>query len=81
MTAEIQETYKSIGEYPALSSLEGHTESGHQWLTRPIPDNPLVEGVATVGTSCGEREAHGMERDWWYCPKTGEIRPGGLQRE
>ena len=81
MTAQIQETYKAAGEYPTLSSLEGNPESGHQWLSSPIPDNPLVEGVATVGTSCSEGEVNGMERDWWYCPQTGQIRPGGLQRE
>ncbi len=79
MTTEIQGAYQKVGQYPSLQSLEGGHTSGTQWLSHPIPDNPLVPGVATVGTSCGEPDTRGGPRDWWYCPQTGHIQPGGVQ--
>ena len=79
MTAEIQSAYQTTGRYPSLESLQDGPASGTQWLSNPIPDNPLVAGVATVGSSCGEMDTRGGQRDWWYCPQTGHIQPGGIQ--
>jgi len=47
-------------------------------LQRPIPDNPLVPGVAHVVAHCGEGPS-AVQADWWYCEETGLLRPGLAQ--
>ena len=47
-------------------------------LDTPIPDNPLVPGVAHVIAHCSEGPSP-VQADWWYCEKTGELRPGLAQ--
>ena len=47
-------------------------------LDTPIPDNPLVPGIAHVIAHCGEGPS-AMDADWWYCEETGVLRPGLAQ--
>ena len=47
-------------------------------LDTPIPDNPLVPGIAHVIAHCGEGPS-ATDADWWYCEETGVVRPGLAQ--
>ena len=47
-------------------------------LDTPIPDNPLVPGIAHVIAHCGEGPS-AIDADWWYCEETGVLRPGLAQ--
>ncbi len=58
-----------------LSALR--TEDGTV-LDTPIPDNPLVPGIAHVIAHCGDSPS-GIEADWWYCEESGVLRPGLAQ--
>ena len=44
-------------------------------LDSPIPDNPLVPGIAHIIAHCGDGPSF-TTADWWYCEETGELRPG-----
>jgi hypothetical protein len=78
MTAAIQAGELRTGSLPALNELEGQDRTGQLWLPSPIPDNPLVGGIATLAAGCPGQGLHGGP-DWWYCEETGQIRPGGTQ--
>ena len=47
-------------------------------LGAPLPDNPLVPGVGHVIEHCDHAPSL-AEADWFYCARTGEIRPGMSQ--
>ena len=64
---------QKLGRPILATELEGHALDGTPFLTNPLPDNPLVEGVGTVTEHCGSGPAMGS--DWIYCPDTATFTP------
>jgi hypothetical protein len=79
MTQALKKAQARTSALPTPQGLEGTDSTGHPWLPSPIPDNPLVAGVATVGAACGDTTDQ-VGSDWWYCPETGTIQAGGLYK-
>jgi hypothetical protein len=78
MTSAVQAGQLRTGTLPAINELEGQDTTGQPWLPSPIPDNPLIGGMATMAAGCPGQEPEGQP-DWWYCEETGQIRPGSTQ--
>jgi len=72
MTSAIKRASVELGRPIETHELEGRNATGHPFLTVPIPDNPLVDGVSTVIESCDPKVQH--KSDWSYCPSSGQFK-------
>ena len=79
MSQAIHAARTRSGALPTVAELEGLDPTGQRWLPDGIPDNPLVQGVGTVGAGCELDPDALAVPDWWYCEQTGRFRPGGDQ--
>ena len=72
ITKRIQAAQATRGQPIPTSSLEDVDETGRPYLEHPIPDNPLMPGIASIQEACpaaGQTTAH----DWVHCPQTGVL--------
>jgi hypothetical protein len=75
LSLAIQQTQKRLGRPISLFELEDRDPNGQPHLPYPIPDNPLVPGVSTTATWCGDTpRPNGV--DWLYCPETSTFTTG-----
>ncbi len=72
VTKHIQTAQRTQGRDIRIGELEGKDENGKPFIPVPIPDNPLVEGVASIQEACGTQSIS-ASKDWTYCPTTGEL--------
>ena len=74
LTEDIQAASNQRGAPIATTQLEATDEEGVPYLTSPIPDNPLMPGIASVVEACPPDKVN-TQADWVYCPDSGIIRP------
>ena len=72
LTQQIQAARARTGQSIPRENLEGHADDGTPHLSTPVPDNPLMPGIATIHSSCVEGDVT-TRTDWIYCPTTGVI--------
>jgi hypothetical protein len=72
LTKHIQAAQNAKGRDIHIGELEGKDEQGNPFIPIPIPDNPLVAGVASIQEACGTAII-ANDKDWSYCPTTGEL--------
>ena len=72
LTQRIQAAQANRPNPIPTSMLEGADESGQPFLNQPIPDNPLMPGIASVEEACPPNPKPSRQ-DWVHCPQTGEI--------
>ena len=70
LTHQIQAAARRTGHSILAGDLEGRSADGDAHLQAPIPDNPLMPGIATIHSSCEPAE-FSPQADWTYCPATG----------
>ena len=70
----IERSRKARGTVILITQLEALDEKGVPFLDFPIPDNPIMPGIASVAEQC---PAHGhiSQMDWVYCPSSGAFLP------
>ena len=78
LSLAIQQARQRLNRSISLNELEGRDPNGQPHLPYPIPDNPLIPGVSTTATWCGDTPRP-EQIDWLYCPETSTFTPGGAQ--
>ena len=73
LTQSIRRAQSVRNQDIATSLLEGVDDLGRPYLDRPIPDNPLMPGIASILEAC-PAAVQKTQHDWVYCPQTGELR-------
>jgi hypothetical protein len=74
ITATIQTASDQRGHPIETHQLEGVVVVGTPFLSGPIPDNPLMPGIASIQEQCPP-DAVPSKADWVYCPSSGVMRP------
>jgi hypothetical protein len=73
ITDTIQAAKIKRGTEILTHQLEATDDDGVPFLPRPIPDNPLMPGIASINEQCPP-DAVTTQSDWVYCPTSGIIR-------
>ena len=74
IAAAIQRSKLARGSAIQSNQLEALDENGIPFLEHPIPDNPLMPGIASIAEHC-PADSHASQMDWVYCPSTGNFLP------
>ena len=74
LTLAIQAAAERHGHAIGAHELESVDQAGTPFIDRPIPDNPLMPGIASIDEVCPTANAS-SQADWVYCPQSGVIRP------
>jgi len=61
------------GDAIQTHQLEATDAAGEPFLPHPIPDNPLMPGIASIEERC-PADTVLTQADWVYCPATGVLR-------
>ena len=74
ITERIERARLKRGQPLPTHLLEASDEQGKPYIGQPIPDNPLMPGIASVQENCPAYNVR-SQQDWVYCPQTGDIVP------